>query len=213
MDPLLYSSKEMFSSIELEQNTQEVYDKLSNKDIDKAIILNDGKPSHIMLDFDTYELIMRDYIRLIQHENSASSDLSINDIKVQESNRVLKKKEPIEEEIEPLEQETQEESDEEVVDDYNDSADDFFEERIEDVQEENEEVETIEEDNSILDEEVGEELDEYQQALAAIDSLPIAEPKKEPEVSEENKPSARESRIKSRRDRLDKQQHLDDFWN
>ncbi|MCK9161687.1 MAG: hypothetical protein RBQ81_05110 [Arcobacteraceae bacterium] len=61
MDYLLYSSKEMFSSTELIRKSKMIFDKLANHEINKAIILRDGKPSFIMLDFDTYEKIMREF--------------------------------------------------------------------------------------------------------------------------------------------------------
>lgn len=61
MDYLLYSSKEMFSSTDLIRKSKMIFDKLGNDEINKAIILRDGKPSFIMLEFDKYEAMMKDY--------------------------------------------------------------------------------------------------------------------------------------------------------
>jgi len=61
MGYLLYSSNEMFSSTNLIRQSKQIFDKLTAKDIEKAVILRDGKPSFIMLDFDYYEKIMADY--------------------------------------------------------------------------------------------------------------------------------------------------------
>lgn len=64
MDLLLYSSKEMFSSSKLDEGGVEILDKISNKEIDKAVILKDAKPSHLILDFEVYESLMKDYTNL-----------------------------------------------------------------------------------------------------------------------------------------------------
>ncbi|QOG12228.1 hypothetical protein [Arcobacter sp. FWKO B] len=61
MDYLLYSSKEMFSSTDLIRKSKMIFDKVNSNEISKAIILRDGKPSFIMLDFDKYEEIMKEY--------------------------------------------------------------------------------------------------------------------------------------------------------
>ncbi len=61
MEHLLYSSDEMFSSTYLIRQSKQIFDKLNAKEIAKAVILRDGKPSFIMLEFDNYEKIMADY--------------------------------------------------------------------------------------------------------------------------------------------------------
>jgi PHD/YefM family antitoxin component YafN of YafNO toxin-antitoxin module len=61
MDYLLYSSKEMFSSTDLIRKSKMIFDKVNSNEISKAIILRDGKPSFIMLDFDKYEEMMKEY--------------------------------------------------------------------------------------------------------------------------------------------------------
>ncbi len=64
MSLLQYTSKEMFSSTELIRKSKMIFDKVSDKDIEKAIILRDGKPSFILMDFETYENIMAEYLKL-----------------------------------------------------------------------------------------------------------------------------------------------------
>ncbi len=64
MNPLQYTSEEMFSSTELIRKSKLVFDKLHNKEIEKAIILRDGKPSFMLLDFTIYEKLMNEYILL-----------------------------------------------------------------------------------------------------------------------------------------------------
>ena len=64
MGHLLYSSNEMYSSTELIRKSKTIFDKIINEEIDKAIILRDGKPSFMLLDFDKYEKIMAEYDKL-----------------------------------------------------------------------------------------------------------------------------------------------------
>lgn len=61
MSYLLYSSKEMFSATELLRKSKNIFEKVTSNDIDKAIILRDGKPTFILFDFARYENIMQDY--------------------------------------------------------------------------------------------------------------------------------------------------------
>ena len=64
MGLLQYTSNEMFSSTELVRKSKNIFDKLNRKEIEKAIILRDGKPNTILLDFEEYEKIMTDYLKL-----------------------------------------------------------------------------------------------------------------------------------------------------
>ena len=64
MSLLQYTSKEMFSSTELIRKSKNVFDKLAKDEIEKAIILRDGKPSFMLLDFNKYEELINDYIEL-----------------------------------------------------------------------------------------------------------------------------------------------------
>lgn len=64
MGLLQYTSDEMYSSTELVRKSKNIFDKLNKKEIEKAIILRDGKPGIILLDFNEYEKIMKDYLEL-----------------------------------------------------------------------------------------------------------------------------------------------------
>ena len=54
MGLLQYTSNEMFSSTELVRKSKNIFDKLNKNEIEKAIVLRDGKPGIILLDFDSY---------------------------------------------------------------------------------------------------------------------------------------------------------------
>lgn len=73
MNPLQYTSEEMFSSTELIRKSKMVFDKLQKNDIEKAIILRDGKPSFMLLDFAQYEKIMSEYLSLKEILENPSS--------------------------------------------------------------------------------------------------------------------------------------------
>ncbi|RXJ85052.1 hypothetical protein [Arcobacter cloacae] len=64
MGLLQYTSDEMYSSTELVRKSKNIFDKLNKKEIEKAIILRDGKPGIILLDFNEYEKIIKDYLEL-----------------------------------------------------------------------------------------------------------------------------------------------------
>ena len=72
MTHLLYASNEMFSSTQLIRKSKDIFDKLSSNEIDKAIILRDGKPNFMLLDFNKYEQIMKEYITL---KNKVSNNI------------------------------------------------------------------------------------------------------------------------------------------
>ena len=58
----------MFSSTELVRKSKNIFDKLNKNEIEKAIVLRDGKPAVILLDFAYYEEIMKDYL-LLKEQN------------------------------------------------------------------------------------------------------------------------------------------------
>lgn len=64
MGLLQYTSDEMYSSTELVRKSKNIFDKLNKNEIEKAIILRDGKPGIILLDFNEYEKIIKDYLEL-----------------------------------------------------------------------------------------------------------------------------------------------------
>ena len=61
---LQYTSNEMFSSTVLIRKSKNIFDKLNRNEIEKAIVLRDGKPGIILLDFNHYEQIMNEYLLL-----------------------------------------------------------------------------------------------------------------------------------------------------
>lgn len=58
---LLYKSNEMFSATELIRKSKMIFDKVVNNEIEKAIIMRDGKPGFLLMDFEKYENIMQEY--------------------------------------------------------------------------------------------------------------------------------------------------------
>jgi len=54
----------MFSSTELIRKSKMIFEKINKHEIEKAIILRDGKPSFMLLDFETYEKLMQEYMQL-----------------------------------------------------------------------------------------------------------------------------------------------------
>lgn len=74
MGLLQYTSNEMFSSTELVRKNKSIFDKLNKKEIEKAIILRDGKPGIILMDFTKYEEIMKEYLSLKESKNYDKQD-------------------------------------------------------------------------------------------------------------------------------------------
>ena len=79
MSYLLYASNEMYSSTHLIRKSKEIFDKLISNDIEKAVILRDGKPNFMLLEFSKYEKIMTEYMML---KDMFSSDNHINERKI-----------------------------------------------------------------------------------------------------------------------------------
>lgn len=97
MSLLQYTSKEMFSSTELIRKSKNVFDKLAKDEIEKAIILRDGKPSFMLLDFNKYEDIMTEYLAMkAELENKTTSKQVVEKV---EEKAIEKKIETKEEEI------------------------------------------------------------------------------------------------------------------
>jgi hypothetical protein len=59
---LQYKSNEMIPSTQLIRKSKQVFDLIVEKEIEKAIILRDGKPSFILMDFKKYEDIINHFI-------------------------------------------------------------------------------------------------------------------------------------------------------
>lgn len=70
MNYLQYKSDEMYSSTQLIRQSKMIFDKLNKNEIEKAIILRDGRPSFMLLDFKTYERIMTEYMKLKEPDNA-----------------------------------------------------------------------------------------------------------------------------------------------
>lgn len=75
MGLLQYTSNEMFSSTELVRKNKNIFDKLNKNEIEKAIILRDGKPGIILMDFAKYEEIMKEYLTLKESKNNHKQDI------------------------------------------------------------------------------------------------------------------------------------------
>ena len=84
MGLLQYTSKKMFSLTELVRKSKNIFDKLNKNEIEKAIILRDGKPGIILLDFNQYEKIMNDYLKL--KEKSLNQNIKKENIEYQKQN-------------------------------------------------------------------------------------------------------------------------------
>ena len=100
MNYLRYSSDEMFSSTELIRKSKSIFDKLNKKQIEKAIILRDGKPGFMLLDFASYEKIMREFEKLNNKVSKKEDELylSLEDIEIQSHDET-----PVSVEVEALE--------------------------------------------------------------------------------------------------------------
>ena len=87
MGLLLYKSDEMYSSTELIRKSKMIFDKVLDKKIDKAIILRDGKPSFLLMEFKKYEKIMEEYEEL---KNYVESLKTINPSKIVKKDKQVK---------------------------------------------------------------------------------------------------------------------------
>lgn len=81
MGLLQYTSNEMFSSTELVRKSKNIFDKLNKNEIEKAIVLRDGKPAAILLDFSYYEEIMKEYL-LLKDQNNKPTVIAKKEIQV-----------------------------------------------------------------------------------------------------------------------------------
>ena len=84
MSLLQYTSDEMFSATDLVRKNKSIFDKLQKKEIEKAVILRDGKPSILMLDFSEYEKLMKDYLNLKAGNSTNINTKTINETVVEE---------------------------------------------------------------------------------------------------------------------------------
>ena len=94
---LQYTSNEMFSSTELIRKSKNIFDKLNRNEIEKAIVLRDGKPGIILLDINHYEQIMNEYL-LLKNQIPTNKQEIKKDIK-SEKIEPIKNIEPIKEDV------------------------------------------------------------------------------------------------------------------
>lgn len=94
MNPLQYTSEEMFSSTELIRKSKMIFDRLYKNEIEKAIILRDGKPAFMLLDFNEYEKVMKEYIKLKELNNNSSqkTNKKIEVVEEQKINTIIENK-------------------------------------------------------------------------------------------------------------------------
>lgn len=88
MNYLQYKSSEMFSSTQLIRKSKTIFNKIESKEIEKAVILRDGKPSFIMLDFEIYEVLMNEYLKLKNEECNIIKEINKLDETNQESENI-----------------------------------------------------------------------------------------------------------------------------
>jgi len=81
MGLLLYKSDEMYSSTELIRKSKMIFDKVLDKKIDKAIILRDGKPCFLLMEFKKYEKIMAEYEELKEYVETLKDTPSSKSLK------------------------------------------------------------------------------------------------------------------------------------
>ncbi|RXJ97164.1 hypothetical protein CRU94_03390 [Arcobacter sp. AHV-9/2010] len=74
MSLIQYTSDEMFSATDLVRKNKYIFDKIQSKEIQKAVILRDGKPSAIIFDFIEYEKIMKEYLNLKSNTTRKTDD-------------------------------------------------------------------------------------------------------------------------------------------
>jgi len=90
----------MYSSTDLIRKSKTIFNKIISNEIDKAIIMRDGKPSFMLLEFDKYEKIMLEYDILKAKELANSNASNITTKKKKKKN----KQKPIEQEKVIIEQ-------------------------------------------------------------------------------------------------------------
>lgn len=95
MGLLLYKSNEMFSATELIRKSKMIFDKIVDDEIDKAVILRDGKPGFMLMEFEKYEKIMNEYEQLKayvekQKEKTKNKEKSKKTIAQETSVQVIK---------------------------------------------------------------------------------------------------------------------------
>jgi hypothetical protein len=148
MGLLLYKSDEMYSSTELIRKSKMIFDRVLNDEIDKAIIMRDGKPSFLLMEFKKYENIMEEFEELKEYvksiKNTPSTKIKKNKIKKEEKKNILKEelikeRERISIEAVDYTIDTNKNENEEVINNIDkDKREDIVEKTIEEISEEDE---------------------------------------------------------------------------
>lgn len=79
MGLLLYKSDEIFSQKELQENNQLIFKKITDNEIDKAVILNDSEVKFLVMDFSKYENIMKEYEELKNRYSTNTKEIEIEE--------------------------------------------------------------------------------------------------------------------------------------
>lgn len=213
MNYLRYSSDEMYSSTELIRKSKAIFDKLNKRKIEKAIILRDGKPGFMLLDFATYEKIMREFVKLKtkSEKNSSETYLSLDDIEVSTQENSEKLLTPILDEIPNINEEMIEDD----VEQFTSELDELSSLSI--TSEENEvnvleDSDTQLEDITQIDQMSSSEIDdeELQKALAEIEKINI------PDTIPENEKIEFDDEMEINLESIEeekKTQPLKEFWD
>ena len=90
MGLLLYKSDEMYSSTDLIRKSKMIFDKVLDNKIDKAIILRDGKPSFLLMEFQKYEKIMAEFEELKNYVTSLEENGVSKPSKKNKKNKSIK---------------------------------------------------------------------------------------------------------------------------
>jgi len=213
MNYLRYSSDEMYSSTELIRKSKAIFDKLNKRKIEKAIILRDGKPGFMLLDFATYEKIMREFVKLKtkSEKNSSETYLSLDDIEISTQENSEKLLTPILDEIPNINEEMIEDD----VEQFTSELDELSSLSI--TSEENEvnvleDSDTQLEDITQIDQMSSSEIDdeELQKALAEIEKINI------PDTIPENEKIEFDDEMEINLESIEeekKTQPLKEFWD
>jgi len=106
MGLLLYKSDEMYSSTDLIRKSKMIFDKVLDNKIDKAIILRDGKPSFLLMEFQKYEKIMAEFEELKNYVTSLEENGVSKPSKKNKKNKSIKEQKSKEDTIIPTVAET-----------------------------------------------------------------------------------------------------------
>lgn len=126
MSLIQYTSDEMFSATDLVRKNKYIFYKIQSKEIEKAVILRDGKPSAIIFDFTEYEKIMKEYLSLKSNIDSKSADKTEKISKISDDKITKDDYETALKEIEKLSANSEFKFDKDLVE-TNQKLDDFWE--------------------------------------------------------------------------------------